>query len=417
VTLGIGPHLPVLIFGSHLAALGVLRVLARRGITTYVADDTTNVIVRSRWYRPADRTLQETADSGVLAKYLRSLALPRAVLIACSDQWALAVSGLPDDLRERFPASIAPRAAVEQFVDKDRFRELVDRLDIARPRTRPIREPADLAAASDEELARGFLKPTESQLHNRRFKTKGFFIESREHAVDLVEQGRRAGITFMLQEWVPGDSSATFILDGFVDGQGEIRALHARRRIRMEPPRLANTCCDVTIPLDDVAACLPAVRTLLEATAYRGIFMIEFKFDERDGLFKIIELNARPFWLVGHVERAGVDLPWSSYLDAQGLPVPTPPPYQVGRYGMYEILDAAAIGRALASRRRPDGPVLKPWLFGDKALFWWSDPMPALGGLGGLMTRRVRRAVNRLRRTPRPVHDPADASNSAVSTR
>ena len=52
-----GSRPPVLIFGAHLAALGVLRILARHGIQAYVVDDTTNVIVHSRWYRPAERTL------------------------------------------------------------------------------------------------------------------------------------------------------------------------------------------------------------------------------------------------------------------------------------------------------------------------------------------------------------------------
>jgi D-aspartate ligase len=410
-------HLPVLIFGSHLAALGVLRVFARHGVTAFVADDTTNVVTRSRWYRRPSKTLLETADPAVLADYLRSLDIPRAVLIACSDTWALAVAGLPDDLRERFPASIAPHESIERFVDKDRFRTLIDDLDIPRPRTMPINEPADIAAASDEDLATGFLKPTESQLHNRYFKTKGSFIGSREQAIEIVERARAAGITFMLQEWIPGGASNTFIVDGFVDRNGEIRALHARRRVRMEPPRLANTCCDVTIPLDDVATAIPAIRTLLKATRYRGIFMIEFKFDDRDGLFKVIELNARPFWLVGHVERAGVDLPWMSYLDAQGLPVPRTTSYQIGRYGMYEILDAAAIGRSIASGRRPHGAVLKPWLLGDKALFWWSDPMPALGALTQAVTRRFGRRIERRRSAGAPSTETGEASNPVVTAR
>jgi predicted ATP-grasp superfamily ATP-dependent carboligase len=191
----------------------------------------------------------------------------------------------------------------------------------------------------------------------------------------------------------------------------------ARRRVRMDPPRLANTSSDVTIPLTEVEACLPAVRTLLAATGYRGIFMIEFKFDERDGLFKIIELNARPFWLIGHIERAGVDLPWFSYLDAQGLAVPKPAPYQIGRYGMYEVLDGKAIARAWASLRRPEGPVVKAWLRGDKALFWWSDPMPAFGGLLGAVGRRVGGATKRIRRTPTLPVDTREPSNPAVSAR
>ncbi len=408
---------PVLIFGPHIAALGVLRVLARRRIPTFVVDDTTNVITRSRWYRPAERTLAETSDPATLAAYLRSLDLPGAVLIACSDQWALAVAGLPEDLRQRFPTSLAPHAAIEQFVDKDRFQALVDRLDIPRPRTMPIHHPGDLAHATDEDLANGFLKPTESQAHNRRFKTKGFFVESREEARRLVDEAAEAGVTFMLQEYIPGDSSKTFLIDGFVDRDGTISAMVARRRVRMDPPRLANTCSDVTIPLADVEACLPSLRTLLEATDYRGIFNVEFKLDERDGRFKIIELNPRPFWLIGHIERAGVDLPWLSYLDAQGLPVPTPPSYQVGRYGMYEIPDATAIGRAIVSRRRPEGPILKPWLRGDKALFWFRDPLPAVEGLGQIAGKRLGHVVDRFRRGAVSVPDTTDPTNHAVSAR
>ncbi len=391
------PPTPVLIFGAHIAALGVLRVLAERGIPCFVVDETTNIIVRSRWYRPAERTLPESSDSDALARYLESLRLPRAVLIACSDQWALAVAGLPAELRERFPASVAPRAAVEQLVDKDRFRALVERLDLPRPRTLPIGGPADLELATDDDLVHGFLKPTESQRHNKRFGTKGSFIHSRAEAVRLVDQASAAGITFMLQEWIPGNMSKTYLIDGFVDRNATITAMVARRRVRMDPPRLANTCSDVTIPLADVEDCLPALRTLLVELGYRGIFNVEFKLDERDGRFKIIEVNPRPFWLIGHIAKAGLDLPWLAYLDALELPVRAPAPYRPGRYGMYEIPDATAIVRAWSHFRRPEGPVLEPWLRGDRALFWWRDPLPAVSGVWQIIARRAGRAVSQVR--------------------
>ncbi len=381
---------PVLLFGAHIAALGVLRVLARRGIPVFVVDDTTNIITKSRWYRPAARTLPETSDPALLAAYLTSLDLAEAVLIPCSDRWALAVAGLPAELRHRFPASSAPHDAVASFVDKDRFQALVDRLDLPRPRSIPITRPSDLALATDEDLADGFLKPTESQRHNLVFKSKGSFVGSRDEAIRLVEEAATAGITFLLQEWIPGDMSQTFLIDGFVDRTGAITAMAARRRVRMDPPRLANTCCDVTIPLAEVEACMPALRTLLDAVAYRGIFNVEFKLDARDGRFKIIELNPRPFWLIGHIARAGIDLPWMSYLDAQGLDAPTTGPYETGRFGMYEIPDATAIARAVLVRRRPQGPIMGPWLRGDRALFWWRDPVPAIAAIAGIIGRRVR---------------------------
>ena len=191
--------------------------------------------------------------------------------------------------------------------------------------------------------------------------------------------------------------SKTFLIDGFVDRTGAIRAMVARRRVRMDPPRLANTCSDVTIPLAELEACLPPLQRLLEAVDYRGIFNVEFKLDERDGRFKIIELNPRPFWLIGHISRAGADLAWLSYLDAQDLPVPEAAPYQVGRYGRYEIPDATAIARAWRHGRRPEGPVIRPWLRGDRALFWWRDPLPAAADVGQIVGRRLGRMSARLR--------------------
>ena len=46
----------------------------------------------------------------------------------------------------------------------------------------------------------------------------------------------------------PGEPAKTILIDGFVDRTGKIPGMVARRRVRMDPPRLANTCSDVTIP-------------------------------------------------------------------------------------------------------------------------------------------------------------------------
>ena len=392
--------LPVLIFGPHIAALGVLRTLARRGIECYVVDETSDLIVRSRWYRPAERTLAETTDSGVLDDYLRSLRLPRAVLIACSDSWSLAVAGLPAATRERFPACVPTRETIEQFVDKGLFRALVERAGIPRPRSVPLRGPEDLDELVDADLENAFLKPTNSQLHQRHFGRKGSFVESREAAVRLLERARGAGVTFMLQEWIPGDMAATVLIEGFVDRNGRIAGMVARRRLRVSPPMIGNTVSSVTIALAEVEGAISSLRRLFAEVAYRGAFNVEFKFDVRDGQFKIIELNARPAWYIATIASAGLDLPWMIYLDAQGLPVEAPTSYHVGRYGMYEFRDAAALMHALRSFRRPDGPVVGPWLWGDHTVFWWRDPLPALGGVGKIVGRRVKRARDVLRRRP-----------------
>jgi len=319
--------------------------------------------------------------------------MARAVLVPCTDNWTLAVAGLPRETRQRFPSSVAPRQAVEQVVDKDRFRALLDRLGIPYPRTLTLQVSMDLDLVTESDLANGFLKPTDSQRHNRLYSKKGFFVRSRHEATRLVERGSAAGITFMLQEWIPGNMSKTILIDGFVDRHGEVKTVVARRRVRMDPPKLANTVSAVTISLAEVSEATAALKRLLVEVDYRGIFNAEFKFDERDGKFKIIDVNPRPAWFMSPIARAGVNLPWMSYLDVQELPVPSPAPYEVGRYGLYEIRDGAAVVRALATFRRPEGPVLEPWLKGDRTLFWWSDPLPAFADVWRIVRQRMIDAV------------------------
>jgi predicted ATP-grasp superfamily ATP-dependent carboligase len=383
-----GSRVPALIFGADIGPLGVLRRLATRGIPCLVADETTDMITRSRWYRAPRRTISETADSVAVADYLRSLDLERAVLIGSSDRWALAVAGLPDDLRDRFMISAPSRKTIEQFVDKDKFRALVERVGTPAPRSLHLNGPQDLDLLTDTELQRGFFKPTDSQLHRDHFRTKGSFTTSRDEARRLLEQAAAAGVALIYQEWIPGPMSATLLFDGFMDRHCTIRGVIARRRLRVHPEPIGNTVSSVTIPLGEVREPLERLRQLLTAVDYRGAFNAEFKLDGADGQFKILEVNARPAWYAGTIASAGVDIPWMVYLDAQGLPVPDATEYRVGRYEVVETRDARAIMAALRTRTRPSGPVLVPWLLGDRTHFWWSDPLPAFNG--------VARAVGRL---------------------
>jgi predicted ATP-grasp superfamily ATP-dependent carboligase len=323
----------------------------------------------------------------VLAAYLEALDVERAVVIGSSDRWALAASGLPPALGERFMTSTPSREIAEQLVDKDRFRALVERVGIPAPRSVHLSTVDDLATLTDADLRRGFLKPTDSQLHRDHFHSKGSFVSSRDEARQQLEQAEAAGVALFYQEWIPGPMEATILFDGFVDRTGVLRGVVARRRVRVHPDPIGNTCSSVTIRHAEVADALASLRELLAAISYRGAFNAEFKLDPADGLHKILEVNARPAWYVGAMAPAGVDIPWMVYLDAQGLPVPDAKTYRIGRYAVVEPRDLRAIIHALRSRRLPHGPIVRPWLFGDHTHFWPSDPLPVFNGL----IRRIQR--------------------------
>ena len=198
----------------------------------------------------------------------------------------------------------------------------------------------------------------------------------------------------MLQEYVPGPPTAHYFVDGFVDRTGVVRALFARRRIRMFPTDFGNSSMMVSVPLEEAAEAAGSLERLFAGIGYRGTFSAEFKRDPRDGAFKLLEVNSRPWWYIGFAAHCGVDVSVMIYRDALGLPVETVTGYKVGERCVLLPQDF----RAYRAIRRADGlsfvSWVRSWIGATPSIFQRSDPLPALG----LPIFAVRR-----RRRPAPV--------------
>ena len=67
-----------------------------------------------------------------------------------------------------------------------------------------------------------------------------------------------------------------------------------------------------------------AARELFESVDYRGLGYVEIKRDTRSDMYAIIEANiGRPTGHSAIAERGGVELLFTAYADAVGLPLPS----------------------------------------------------------------------------------------------
>ena len=98
----------------------------------------------------------------------------------------------------------------------------------------------------------------------------------------------------------------------------------------MHPPDFGNSTHMISVPLSEVEPAAQSLRAILAAIQYRGIFSAEFKLDARDGIFKILEINARVWVFVEFAGRCGVDVCTMAYRDALGLPITDFPVYRSG---------------------------------------------------------------------------------------
>ena len=386
----------VLALGSGLTVLGVLRTLSKSNVDVVALPDVDRITRRSRWFRAAPRALSGM-KADTLGLCLENLFVP-TVLMPCSDLWVRTVAALPADVRMRYPASVAPLQALDLLVDKARFGSTLDRLGLPHPATHLMKSVQDLGIVSDTVLQSSFLKPVHSQQFFARFGVKAFLIADRSSAERRLTECIDGGLQMMLQEYIPGPPTNHYFVDGFIDRFGVVRALFARRRLRMSPPDFGNSTLMISVPVSETGDAVATLKTLFTDIEYRGIFSAEFKRDPRDGVFKLIEVNARPWWYVEFAARCGVNVCELAIRDALDEPVETISEYVVGRRCVFPYYDLHAVRVELSAGRLGLLGWALSWLGPYQPVFRWSDPLPAIGEIAALIGARLRRRAGKLRR-------------------
>ncbi len=373
---------PALVFGGDVSGLAVLRSLGRNGIPVFAAGSFTRNLRRSRWYRPAPgEALEETSDGRRVAAYLRTLRFPEAVLIPASDEWALALATLPEDVGGSYPATVASEQVLRTVIDKERFALAAEELDVPAPRTVQVTGVESLGEVAEADLPNFFLKPRDSESFARHFGVKALRLAELSDAAELLRKVASERHEVVLQEFIPGPPTAHVFLDGYVDRSGVMRACLARRRLRMHPAEFGNSTLSVTIPVAEVSPALESLRRLFDGIGFIGFFDAEFKHDARDGRFKVFEVNARPWWQLELAEASGLGLCRMAYRDALGLPISSVLEYRVGRRWVHPMPDLRAWWAGRAGGGAAGGFPLRSWVGGANALFSLRDPMPGLGQL------------------------------------
>ncbi len=385
--------------GGNVTFSAVLRLLHRAEIPTYALCTDSGFVGYSRWYRPLPGSGPGLAPHD-LPELLANLSLESAVLLPCSDDWLAATAALPECLARRFPSSHASLPVVETLLDKWRFAQILQHRRLPHPRTRLLISNQQLDSIPCEDFRGSILKPLSSASFTSKYRVKGFLVDSRAQALRAME---RLPYPIMLQEFIPGPPTAGYFIEGFIDRQGRVCALFARRRLRMDPPWLGNSTFMVSVPLEEVAGAVASLQYLLETLSYRGIFSAEFKYDERDGFFKLLEINARPWWYVDAPARAGIDVCSMAYRDALGLPVEPVIAYKAGQYLGFLPGDF----RAWRKQRNCGGPGLWAWLRSWRGArstpFYWNDPLPAIAFFWRKFSDYIRHTGSRVTFSGNPV--------------
>ncbi len=149
----------------------------------------------------------------------------------------------------------------------------------------------------------------------------------------LLEEiaGEFPGREFQIAENIPGEPDHLYTVGAYSNADGKVVRTYTGRKLSQYPYHhgVASLAESLEIPDDVVAG---SVR-LLERMKFFGISQVELKRDDRDGLYKLIEVNGRSWLWIKLAAFSGVNLPLIQY---------------------YELTDDPRLAEAVASPQRFD---------------------------------------------------------------
>jgi predicted ATP-grasp superfamily ATP-dependent carboligase len=131
-------------------------------------------------------------------------------------------------------------------------------------------------------------------------------------------QGKTEQTQAVAQEWIPGGPEKFAKLYVMSDLDARVVATHQLRRMRVQTRRNGSQGATLIARTERIPAMVEQWLPFFEALGWTGMASMECKYDERDGLYKLIEINPRPWAILKVSVDAGVNIPLLYYKLAQG---------------------------------------------------------------------------------------------------
>lgn len=381
---------------DSIVGLQTARILKRRGIPVLAVTDNpssfccrTNVCERIITAADGGDGLIEVLDE--LAQNLSD----KAVLYPCTDMSVLQVSRNRQRLENSYHVLLPSADVVEMLVDKTRFYRYAEENGFPIPKTVFVRSLEDAERAARQLDFPCILKPpTKTPDWMSKAQVGVYKIDSADEFLSLYEVCKEWTETLMIQEWIEGSDATLYSCNCYFDANSKPLVTFVARKLRQWPPEAGTSSLGEECRNDAV---LGETIRLFSSVAYRGLGYVEVKQDVRTGNHYIIEPNiGRPTGRSAIAEAGGVELIYTMYCDAVGLPLPPGLEQQYGNAKwIYWRRDFQA---ALFYWRRGDLSLKDWWQSwrGKKtaAVFCWTDPLPFFADLirvAGLVLTGARR--------------------------
>ncbi len=361
----------------HHGSVGAVRTLGRAGVPMFAAiEDRFTPTAQSRYLR--ERFVWPTNGREDPSELLAGMMVigerigKRAVLVATDDETAVLVAKHADKLSRHYLLPPIAEDLPRRLASKHELVEICAELGLPTLAAARPQSVEDLLSRAE---AFGFpviLKNDQAWERLWRPGVPGTTIVRDAAALErLVSSWPSMMPGVVVQEYLPQECAEDWITHLYCGRETGTVLAFTGVKLRSWPPRTGVTALAVSTPNPELRG---LAVSFVRALNYHGVADLDWRFDRRDGRYKLVDFNPR----VGAQFRMfatedGIDVVRALHLDLTGRPVP------LGRqvYDRRFIVGHLAAASALAERQlaphppTPASSVEHAWLAAD-------DPLPGL---------------------------------------
>lgn len=216
--------------------------------------------------------------------------------IGCGDSYVQLLSQNRDNFPENVIAPYIDIEMMDNLIHKEKFYKMCEENDVDYPNTfvhrkelghdfkLPFQAPFIIKPSNGIEYWR---HPFVTQQKVYKAKTKRELLSILD---DIYDSGYDDSI--IIQDFIPGDDTYMRVLTNYSDRNGKVKLMSLGHVLLEEhtPHGIGNHAVIITEHNEELAE---KFKNLLEEMHYVGFSNFDIKFDQRDGKFKVFEINTR----------------------------------------------------------------------------------------------------------------------------
>ena len=375
---------PVVILGGNINGLGIVRSFQKTSIPVFVLIHDKDFIRFSRFCKAfmcPDPQNEEFIP--FLKSFCRSLPA-KPIVFATSDVFLMPLIHSKKDLENEALIPTCEQELFDKLIEKKYLYSFAEQVGVDCPKTKCI-QANQLNLKIEEDMRYPLIvKPSVNIIFRKVFGQKALLVNNKEELWSLIKKldETKYDDSLIVQEYIPGDMTTLYTITSYVDKRHEVRGYSIGHKIRQYPAKTGTITSGLVEHVEDI---LEMSKRFVKEVEFYGISNIEYKYDERDGKYKLMEINPRTgIWNLSVLE-SGINLPLMAYNDILGRAIQDEYNKEGRLIWAYTIFDLLTSVNARSNQR--DGATsisYKQWRSSLKgcrkvdAIFKWYDPMPSV---------------------------------------